>query len=418
MATGRVNIGGSGGGLNIYCQLNEPRTKDGIWIKKDAKIKKIVQDNVLWFAGEWNDPQKLHLADIPTSVLYRHCVAVNDKVYFFGTSDTNSARTSNTMFVYDIKDDTWTQSAAIPSSGMGWYPILIGTDIYLSVGAYAGGAYAATLYKFDTINSTWTKLDSTLLRYGTIMVPTSDGRYIYGIGSTVSTNGSNTLKKYDVASNTWTQIMILPHDMGDGSTAAFIIGGYLYYFGRIYTQNSSMTRHYGKINLTTLEHTALGEAPMRGGATYPIFMNEEIHFYTGSTKYIYSIKDDVFTLVQNATPMYVLDKDVLFYKGNIYVFGGAYRDSTGTNTKTLDTRRMSMTSKIFNEGTVVLLKFDDYLGGIGTEFVSPSPRPLGEFTRFVSYLDNVYMYVDGTLQESLETYYGNGEQWIKFKGEG
>lgn len=412
MATGRVNVGGGGGGLNVYCQLNEPRTKEGIWIKNNAKIKKIVQDNKLWFANEWNDPQMLHLADIPNTKLYIRNVAVNDKIYFFGLTDGGYDSRIGTMYIYNIKTNTWTQTS-MPSTGVSWVPVVIGTDIYVAHNYYLSGQYISGLYKFDTITETWTQKKGSY--YGSVLVPSTDGQYIYSLGTSQGI-WKNRLNRYDVASDSWTDIGQLPHDMMDGATRAFMIGGYLYYFGRIYTNNSSLTRNYGKINPLTMEHTALGEAPFQISGSYPIRINDEIHFYTGNFKYVYSITNDTFTKVDDAIPMSQVLRDLTFYKGNVYIFGGL-KYISGSNVVQTETRRLSFTSKQFDDGTVVLLRYNQHLGNLLTELISPSNRISGSVNRFVTGFDNVYMYIDNTLQEYLETYYGDGTKWVKFKGE-
>ena len=51
MATGRVNVGGGGSGLNIFTQLSEPAIKEGIWIQTTKSYRKAIIERSIFLSG-------------------------------------------------------------------------------------------------------------------------------------------------------------------------------------------------------------------------------------------------------------------------------------------------------------------------------------------------------------------------------
>lgn len=418
MATGRVNIGGSGGGLNTYCQLNEPRAKEGIWIKKDAKIKKIIEENKLWLARSWNDVNYINFTNQPTAyVSINNPAVVNDVAYYFGALTSSNLSKSSYACKYDIKSDVWTVLPMMPSGsdgglGYGHKSVVYGTDIYILVYYYS--PYMANLLKFDTLTETYTIMPQgdAYMVGGNIFIY-DDFLYVFGGGAdtTVDTYRKY-LKRYDLnsgISGKWevAKTTTQPHISGN---KGYVIGGYLYYCGHSST-NGSVELWRQDMSDLTLPEEQLASLPVG-------FLWQNVKsFAIGTDIYLFQDNKNV-CVYDTITNTYTITEITLPYTGGYPTYNGSdfivYLPSDIT---TKVNRRFYFESKEFDDGTFVIVRGDNYGGAYRTELISPSSRIPGIYNRFLTAFDSAYIYTDNALQGKPTTYYGDGTKWVKFRGE-
>lgn len=125
----------------------------------------------------------------------------NDKLYIHGGFDVvKNAYTYDTI-EYDISGDTWTVvSSADGGTGMFMSSTISGSNIY----TYGGQTTSDDLWKFDISTSTWTLLSSTggpLAFFGHSIYTYNNSLYVFGGVST-----SKTIWKFDLLTNTWTEL--------------------------------------------------------------------------------------------------------------------------------------------------------------------------------------------------------------------
>ena len=117
--------GGGGGGdgttQNIFCQLEEPETKKGIWLQAEKEIEHITTDEEIYIAGTWTDIGSK--GSTPDNYTRKYAL-VSRTIYAFNGSSTIA------NYKYNLDTKTWTTFASFPES-MGEVRLaVIGTDIY------------------------------------------------------------------------------------------------------------------------------------------------------------------------------------------------------------------------------------------------------------------------------------------------
>lgn len=182
--------GKGGGEPNIFVQLEEPTTKKGIWLQKDAEPEYYIYDNEVYAGGEWSSdtyttipasvggrnavsigtniyiPAKVYnyfykydtltdtytkLADIPYSFSGRACTNVENFIYFFGTSTSGWGQTA---YKYNINTNSFTKISDLPDSAGYSAAAAVGTDIYI----FGATSFPTKAYKYNTLTNTYTYL--------------------------------------------------------------------------------------------------------------------------------------------------------------------------------------------------------------------------------------------------------------------
>lgn len=392
MATGRVNVGGgSGGSMNVYAQLTEPTKKEGVWIKTGTAKKDIINDLELWFADKWNDSAMKKYADMPIIANGKGVACIGTDVYIIGGFRSNVLL--KTLYKYDSINDTWTQLADMPMAFTYITTATVGQYIYV-----AGNT--ALLYRYDTINDTWTQLANS---------PSSTGKHVFvSVGTdiysfyTSGTNYTPALYKYDTLTEAWT-VLTTTNYQNNVHVVSYGTDVYMIGAGSSSSSRGNLTRKYDTI---TKKFSALADAPIAGGL--PVIIGKDIHVLFGAKHYIYSIENDTWTLLSDVAPSEYLY--LLAYVGGSIV---ALEDSATT----AKNYRYNLTSKTYENGTVIIYRTKEYYGIYQTELVSlPKEMFTGVNTRTLSGFDDVYMYSNNNLNENLPTYYGDGTKWVQFKG--
>ena len=191
------------------------------------------------------------------------CAAtVGDYIYIFGgMGDTNSA-TSKKVYRFNCLTETIETLSALMPVGLGWTVCdAYETDIYIfggnvNMSGTAGNA-VNTIYKFDTINQTFTLCNATLnaTLYGGACIYIGNGKFnLYG-GQTNSSGHVNTIQQYNAIYDSITVLNVtLPYKLAaEGvcmiGNSVYLIGGY----------SSSATNKIIEHNLTNGEITTLSE---------------------------------------------------------------------------------------------------------------------------------------------------------------
>jgi N-acetylneuraminic acid mutarotase len=176
------------------------------------------------------------LPNIPEGVHHLGAAAIGDKIYSVGgftvERPTDGRRpawvASNSLWIYDIKAQTWAKGPPLPTPRGALSATAVGTKIY-AIGGAKNPSYStvelrpdvpvenmATNEVFDTVTGTWSTLAPMLTarnHHGAGLIDNKiyvvAGRigstFIAGLSNNISTN-----EVYDVAKNTWSSAQGLP----------------------------------------------------------------------------------------------------------------------------------------------------------------------------------------------------------------
>lgn len=420
MATGRVNVGGSGGGLNVYCQPTEPNKKNGIWLKYDAKIKSIIQKNDLWTAGSWNDNIHNPLSNPPSTggpSNYMLPPILNGKMYLFGS---HSSSASNVAWVYDLKTNLWSELPKIPLAGYNTRAHIYNGKIYITATYYIAGRYSLLLYMFDPKTLTYIEMTSGGI-YSAVGVPFIYDKYLYVLGGGDPGNPGaymRNLYRYDLslgASATWENAKTTTHDHNIASTTVICAGGYAYYLGQYVYGGGPANFKVVRQNMNDLTKTEEDrpDIPLSGAGARGITLpnGHFLHFSTASNKlvYEYDLPNGTSKLVNIdppfASPFPIYDMDT----NTITIL------SLDTINVTYRNRRYYYDSIVLPEGTFAIMRSGDFGGNYITELISSGLKVDGTYVLFKTGFDDAFIFANGQLQPGVESYYGDGTKWIRYK---
>lgn len=399
MATGRVNVGSGGGaGMNVYAQLTEPTKKEGIWIKTRTAKKSIINDLELWFKDKWNDLALKKYSDAPYGFNGACAVSVGKDIYTMGGSVGGS--NYQKLYKYDTIADTWTRLADIPVMTNSASAVFVGGNIYLI--QYNNGV----IHKYNILTNAWTALPVFSINSGDSLSAVVVGTDIWCFW-TYGTGYSPVISKYNTLTDKWiTGITNVGNQYG---VRAVAVGTDIYLIGMGANFNSGAVQYLKKYNTLTGVLSPLADAPFTGGPP-AVAVGTNLHVAYLNKHYVYNIVNNTWTLLSGPIPTSNTNTPATmnYLNGYIVVF-----DVTAPSKNV----RYNFTSKVYEDGTVILYRLKNYPGAYQTELMS---LPQGLFTginnRILSTFDNVYMYTNGNLNENLPTYYGDGTQWVQFKG--
>ncbi|WP_203363095.1 hypothetical protein [Bacillus sp. REN10] len=384
MAVGKVNIGSGGGGkLNIFTQLSEPKTKEGIWIKTDRLKKEVINDNQLYFANAWITDTSL-LPSPPYSYVFSSAiVSVGNDIYLFS---------GGYLSKFNRLENTWTVIGSAPFGTSACYAFYYNGEIYV---------FSATgSYKYNILNNTWSGIASpTQPHYKGYNVIIGSKIYAsYGSPSDIGTQ-SNYLEEYDIPTNTWKTLI----STGAGRSACGIAYGNGFFMLGGNTTSVDTEKRFRYYDVSTNTITDKGTLPVLGSNVTGIVVGDTLYVmpYSDGRFYKYDIKGNVWTQLPGlgATTTF---KEAVMVGDRMYIISS------------LKMYIFSFTAKVYEEGSCVLTRSSDKSGKYMTELVSLSKPIEGQFPRLLSCFDDIWMYYDGNLQ-TLPTYYGDGTKWMKFK---
>ena len=284
--------------FTIYQQMTEPVKKEGIWIKSNQKIKKFYYQ-----MDDVREPTKV--TDLPSFAEGnpQRAIIKDGIMYVFGSSDSPG----NSVYKYNIKENTFTQIANLPyASNKNLSITSDATDIYIF---YHDGGVDGKLIKYNTNNDTYTSITS----YDRSAV-------IEKIENNIYFFGSSRIEKYDVLTNERTEIKELYGDkeiLTSQGTAIATDSNTVYVFGM---SDESQDFIY-KYNITANEY----EPIRRLGFPYYYASRISNAIYLSNrydyAKYIYganayseyslnlesSIENELYTLSNNFNTLYGID---------------------------------------------------------------------------------------------------------------
>lgn len=422
MATGRVNVGGGGAGLNIFTQMSEPATKEGIWLKTSEKHNKVAIDDKIWLANEWNDTDVVTLPDTLRVIAEASCVEHQGKIYFIGgVTGYSASGTLNSCVCYDTATNKWATLAAAPANMAKNNAVVYNNKIYIHGGYSNANSLLSNMYCYDIATNTWTTLATGAGgRQSHSLTLVKDKIYIIGGFANSASSYQSNVVVYDITNNTYTNLGVQINRAGH---RAHFINNRIYLIGgAVLSTNASNINTYLDLTDNTV-HSIANSPEVMGGHTsqliggniYVLGGDTTISSSTGYTArdtiYIYNISTDTWSLSEKTVPFNVSRASTAYVNDRIYLFGGIYSTNSLRNS-----RFFAFVSKPFTDKSIVILKTSYTKGDYSTELVTPNTSIVGDslLKRLLTNFNDVFFYVNSDLK-SLESYYGNGTQWIKFK---
>jgi len=374
---------------NIFCQLEEPSSKDGIWLQTDKEY------DIVNFAdspiSHWETTKE---ADTPYDIGTTQggksgIIAVDDYIYFFGGSNSN---TQTLAYKYNINTKLYTRLTDIPYNFSGNL-IYIDGHIYL-IGGYPN-YYKMT--KYDIENNSYITLSDIPYPVNNASI-TSVGTDIYlfgGEGNSSWTSWYTKAYKYDTLTDTYTQLQDLSGGTFRG--CAVTVGTDIYLFDGEHTWKSLY-----KYDTLTNSCIKLGNRtiPLYCEKSRAFYFNGDIYILLGqnaTSVYKYSIDNNTFTLIEGSENSSFSNYRIACMKDNIiYV---------------VQQTKLYKFIVVDNEDKSVIVsqKSSDYTTHLFNK--SNNMKNNAKFS-----FDNVWYYtIQDGLDDTIPTYYGDGTQWINFK---
>ena len=375
--------GKGGGEPNIFVQLEEPTTKKGIWLQKEAEPEHYTYDDEVFIGGEWEPDGKYatipfvfydgvvnvignyayvmynsnnykydfnnntwtKLTNVPINDISRaSSSSVGSNIYvFFGSS--------RSAYKYDTITDTWTKLINIPYDFYNGTTSAVGTDIYLF-----GGANSTNTYKYDTLTDTYTAKRAHLWPSNSAAVTINTDIYLFG--SAINSTYYKDAYKYDTITDTWTKLTNIPYDFYKGGAA--VIGTDIYLFG---CGNSSYYKYNYKYDTLTDTYTQLNDMPSG---------------YSNSSQTAIGV-----------------------FQNSIYIFSYPNIQCLKVIGKTYEQDNLV----VINQGKYASVGYEIELYNNSKDVTSPK----------YAFVDAWYYTLAGGLETDIPTYYGDGTQWINIK---
>lgn len=367
--------------LNLFIQTEEPDIKNGIWVKTNKQYEnKITVQKALQDTGEY-----FKMATIPFQVSGGSATVIDKDIYIF-------CGISTSVYKYNVITNEYTSINNTPGSRF-YYgsTVAIGTDIYLLGNNTMN--YENYNYKYDTLTDKYTELSGAPTRlYQSSAVAIGTDIYIFGGGNSDTTR--KTAYKYNTLTDSYIELADIPYSFYHGS--AVVIGTDIYLLG---TESSSYNNYLYKYDTITDEYIRLTDLPYgysHGGA---VAIGTDIYFFGGGNDYAYKYDtlNDSYTRLTDM-PIEPSDCNAVVADTNIYVI-----DDKNNYKFTLQLQTdIPNNSLVFEQGgtTYKTVLFDsEFTNGIEYKFTS------------VWLKDK-----DGTIDTDTQIYYGDGTQWIQFKG--
>lgn len=363
---------------NIFMQEAEPETKEGIWLKANKPVDKIIFDKNIVEGGNWDTINEY--PDLPINIRegVSYC-RVGDYIYLF-----------NSGLKYNIKTNTTESITTISSyASRPITPVAVGNYIYLFCDSnmYTGGYQA---YKYDTEKDTYTSISSLNISiHNSSYNSFACGKYIYIIGY------QSPIYKYDTEKYTYTTIEI-SNSFSIGKVCAAVNDD-------VYIFNNDKKVY--KWNTTTNEFTSLNDAPQSFRLGESLVIGNNIYITGGyeskTTLYQYNIVEDTYTKLNDIPRDFY--KGILAYEDNkLYFLGG---------------------DNYTNKVSVYVLNNKDYVnssvvvcGGNNKYMTQLYTNPNIEGRVLYGFYKAYYYTTENKLDGSIPLYYGDGEKWIKISG--
>lgn len=185
----------------IYQQLNQPIQYNGIWIKTEDNLKDVYfQTDDVRECEEVNS-LPYNIAHLGNDISHGCAASVGSDIYLFGGEE-NDDDDNLKAYKYDSIEKTYTKLTNIPNPGLDYGAVVsTGSDIYLTV--------SNDIYKYDISTDTYTDIGHILYTRleGCAMVLIDGIIYIFG-----SSNADDNQQaiKYDIENELETVLEDIP----------------------------------------------------------------------------------------------------------------------------------------------------------------------------------------------------------------
>ncbi|URN94631.1 MAG: hypothetical protein NAG76_22910 [Candidatus Pristimantibacillus lignocellulolyticus] len=407
--------GGGGGMLNVYNQLTgwpdtgRKRFRGLIMFNNDP-ITSVVTDNNVWNANQFETALMAQIPALTTSNFLGAAIGtIGNYIYLFDCNFGGALNIATPR--YNTQTNTWDTNAVAnnPLPAVSSSCLVVNNIAYL-YGGSRGGSSNTRMYSYNPANNTWTKLADapTALEYpGCVAVGT---KLYYFAG-----HFSATAICYDIPTNTWSQLYGMPASMRGVSAG--------YYGGKIYVQegNSNFTCVY---TIATNTWTTITFIPGISGNSYTnikqtVQLGNVLYSagLAGPNSYCITALDLVtlkLTVYSHSTTTSFFHFAGLAYHNNsIYVIGAGY--SSGDSAANRNVLRFRLTPKSFPAGTAIIVRSSNTIGKYYTELMSPDKEITSALSLLETGFDDIVFHNGTTIVSNLESYYGNGSSWQRFK---
>ena len=258
--------------------------------------------------------------------------------YDRGAGDTNRLR------IYDITANTWSFGANAPGPSSEGAGIAHGGLFYAVGGRF--GAARTDIWAYDPDTDTWDATLAPMSQGRAGLALATVGNAIYAIGGRIATGGPCTggelasVERYDIDTDTWTNVAPLPNARSD--LAAATVGGKIYVFGGC-TGFGTYLNSVSVYDPTTDTWTdGLAAMPTARAAMYSVATKGDTVYVIGGSQGVFPgvSANEAYTVSKNAwttamsMPTPRGEAGAAGHGGRIYVLGGsqpAYGNAVAAN---------------------------------------------------------------------------------------
>jgi hypothetical protein len=234
---------------------------------------------------------------------FTSCV-LNELIYVFGgQNDTDSIDiSSRKVAIYNPLSDTWdtTTIPMIPEGCIGFYPVVIGSNIYILGGEHED---KMVMYMLDTRTLTWSKIPIIMpLNIQPSSISSID-KVIYAFGRGISDTNMYMVYTFhtEVTNPSWQVFAEIEIDFAPHTTVVIKNKMYLFGYGR--------DNRFCVFDVRNKNYTYLG----RYRGSIPFLLDDERHMYTVSAS---STRISIYDIEKDSW----LDEDVEIPRNDVYGF--------------------------------------------------------------------------------------------------
>ncbi len=393
--------GGDGTSQNIFCQLDEPTIKKGIWLQAEREIEHITTDEEIFIAGTWADDGIY--PSVPYPFQQGGGAQIGTDIYLFGSTVSGYYKTAKK---YNTLTKSYSNLTSVPADFSRSICVeAVGTNIYLF-----GGYNIKTAYKYDTLTDTYTQITNVptpapVFYNGASAVVGTD-IYLFGNDYNVTSDYQKYAYKYDTLTDTYTRLANIPTSFNWGVAKA--VGNYIYLFN--YKYNTTTVYKY---NISNNSYSSAGTVPnyMSIMNTAAAVVGTDIYLFGGNpgnsptTKACkYSTISNTFTELTDL-PYAIGGSNAENVGDKIYVLGGSSSTSGYNKLQVLN-----LTNKTYSANTVVIAQGKYKKVGYEIELYSNEKNQVAPIYPFA----DAWFY-SNQLETNIPTYYGDGTNWNKIK---
>lgn len=453
-----VQIDGGDIGLAIYTQLDTPEANQGIWLKTDKTWDKLYLENeryntnykIIFSNDTTLDPSDISNIikgrTVPVDLLNCDYCQRGNVAHFFGYWNSDTTKNTTTKihqhYTYDFDTNTWTQLSACPTPQGGSGCVWVDDDTIYIIGSHHTG-YGNYMYKYTISTDTWEQIPDlldNLVGYGSLIYNgetyMTDACYDNDRGVIYFSNYYS-IWKFNFNENNVTYVTYANY-YNSGSyisaenTTSSYKAGLIYYnnsifFGVSYSGNyiASITG-YNIINNTNVRLAQNAKNQSSYSLTRNNITNCSNGIVTFSGNGSAGISVNCGVLDVSSSKYYVIQNNGTTFSNNklnktypiLFIQNDNYNiilNMYGTNSSSMLALTLNDKSYDFETNTLVINSEDGLTSGAYKTEIYRNEKVLNGliYNRF----NDVNLY-DATTQElvkNIETYYGNGTDWVKIK---